>query len=142
MMRKRNYTSLTAGLLVLAIAAGCSSDTGNQEPVIFQQKENEDYVSIIWNDREYVPYCAISPTERGEYLGYMEDDPDVEIYELDGYSSEEWIIDYLNLKSCGEAMLYKEVSVRDIPDGFSTEYEWNHMEDEACAWLPTALYFL
>lgn len=141
-MRKRNYTSLTAGLLVLAIAAGCSSDTGNQEPVIFQQKENEDYVSIIWNDREYVPYCAISPTERGEYLGYMEDDPDVEIYELDGYSSEEWIIDYLNLKSCGEAMLYKEVSVRDIPDGFSSEYEWNHMEDEACAWLPTALYFL
>ena len=141
MMRKRNYTSLTAGLLVLAIAAGCSSDTGNQEPVIFQQKENEDYVSIIWNDREYVPYCAISPTERGEYLGYMEDDPDVEIYELDGYSSEEWIIDYLNLKSCGEAMLYKEVSVRDIPDGFSSEYEWNHMEDEACAWLPTALYF-
>lgn len=140
-MRKRNYTSLTAGLLVLAIAAGCSSDTGNQEPVIFQQKENEDYVSIIWNDREYVPYCAISPTERGEYLGYMEDDPDVEIYELDGYSSEEWIIDYLNLKSCGEAMLYKEVSVRDIPDGFSTEYEWNHMEDETCAWLPTALYF-
>lgn len=140
-MRKRNYTSLTAGLLVLAIAAGCSSDTGNQEPVIFQQKENEDYVSIIWNDREYVPYCAISPTERGEYLGYMEDDPDVEIYELDGYSSEEWIIDYLNLKSCGEAMLYKEVSVRDIPDGFSSEYEWNHMEDEACAWLPTALYF-
>ena len=139
-MRKRNYTSLTAGLLVLAIAAGCSSDTGNQEPVIFQQKENEDYVSIIWNDREYVPYCAISPTERGEYLGYMEDDPDVEIYELDGYSSEEWIIDYLNLKSCGEAMLYKEVSVRDIPDGFSSEYEWNHMEDEACAWLPTALY--
>ena len=141
-MRKRNYTSLTAGLLVLAIAAGCSSDTGNQEPVIFQQKENEDYVSIIWNDREYVPYCAISPTERGEYLGYMEDDPDVEIYELDGYSSEEWIIDYLNLKSCGEAMLYKEVNVRDIPDGFSSEYEWNHMEDEACAWLPTALYFL
>ena len=141
MMRKRNYTLLTAGLLVLAIAAGCSSDTGNQEPVIFQQKENEDYVSIIWNDREYVPYCAISPTERGEYLGYMEDDPDVEIYELDGYSSEEWIIDYLNLKSCGEAMLYKEVSVRDIPDGFSSEYEWNHMEDEACAWLPTALYF-
>ena len=141
-MRKRNYTSLTAGLLVLAIAAGCSSDTGNQEPVIFQQKENEDYVSIIWNDREYVPYCAISPTERGEYLGYMEDDPDVEIYELDGYSSEEWIIDYLNLKSCGEAMLYKEVNVRDIPDGFSSEYEWNHTEDEACAWLPTALYFL
>lgn len=140
-MRKRNYTSLTAGLLVLAIAAGCSSDTGNQEPVIFQQKENEDYVSIIWNDREYVPYCAISPTERGEYLGYMEDDPDVEIYELDGYSSEEWIIDYLNLKSCGEAMLYKEVSVRDILDGFSSEYEWNHMEDEACAWLPNALYF-
>ena len=107
----------------------------------FSAKENEDYVSIIWNDREYVPYCAISPTERGEYLGYMEDDPDVEIYELDGYSSEEWIIDYLNLKSCGEAMLYKEVNVRDIPDGFSSEYEWNHMEDEACAWLPTALYF-
>lgn len=141
-MRKRNYTSLTAGLLVLAIAAGCSSDTGNQEPVIFQQKENEDYVSIIWNDREYVPYCAISPAEREEYLGYMEDDPDMEIYELDGYSSEEWIIDYLNLKSCGEAMLYKEVNVRDIPDGFSSEYEWNHMEDETCAWLLTALYFL
>lgn len=112
-------------ILIVLCFSGCGSEVKN-EITIFHQKVNEQYLSIIWDDREYVPYCAIEPSKRGEYLGYMENDSNVEIYELDGYSSEEWIIDYLNLEIGGEAMLCKEVSVQNIPDGFYSEYDWNN----------------
>lgn len=41
MMRKRNYTLLTAGLLVLAIAAGCGSNAGNADTAKTQAQETQ-----------------------------------------------------------------------------------------------------
>lgn len=41
MMRKRNYTLLTAGLLVLAIAAGCGSNAGNADTTKPQTQETQ-----------------------------------------------------------------------------------------------------
>lgn len=123
MKKRMNIIMMT--LIVLCLC-GCSSESNNNQSIIFHQEVNEQYLSIIWDEREYVPYCAIEPNKRGEYLGYIEDDSDVKIYELDGYSSEEWIIDYLNLGIGGEAMLYKEISVQNIPDGFYSEYDWNN----------------
>lgn len=119
-------------LAILAVLAtlyfsGCGPEADRNEIIIFRQTANDQYASIIWAEREYVPYCAISPTKRGAYLGHMEDDEDVKIYELDGYPNDEWIIDYLN----GEAMLWKEINVQDIPDGFYSEYEWNHVAEYA-----------
>lgn len=122
---KKNMIGIIMVLIVWCFS-GCGSNTNNNEIIIFNQKVNEQYLSIIWNDREYVPYCAIEPSKRGDYLGYVKGDSDVEIYTLDGYSNEEWLIDYLNLEIGGEAMLYKEISVQDIPDGFYSEYDWNN----------------
>lgn len=113
-------------VLIVLCFSGCGSEANNNEITIFRQETNGQYASIIWDDREYVPFCAIEPGKRGEYLGYMEDDPDVKIYELEGYSSEEWIIEYLDLGICSEAMLSKEISVQNIPEGFYSEYDWNN----------------
>lgn len=127
---KRNIIVILMVLIAYCFSA-CGSDTSNNEIVIFQQRVNDHYLSIIWDDREYVPYCAIQPKERGKYLGYLENEPQEELYEFDGYSSEEWIIDYLNMGfGGGEAMLYKEISVQDIPDGLYSEYDWNNVLDE------------
>ena len=84
-----------------------------------------DYMSILYEGREYVPFCAIDPGCRGDYLGYMEDDEDDKVYEFEGYSRQKWIINYLDSGLMNDCMLYKEISVTGSPEGLSSEYEWN-----------------
>lgn len=80
----------------------------------------------IYQGREYVPYCAYSPGEREQYLGYVGQDKQDEVYTVKGYSEEEWLISYLDSGMMNDCMLLKEKSVTDIPDGLTFEYEWNH----------------
>lgn len=127
---KKNIIVIMTVLITLCLSA-CGSNNSKNQTIIFEQRVNDQYLSIIWEDREYVPYCAINPKNRGAYLGYLEDEPQEEIYEFDGYSSGEWLIDYLNMGfGGGEAMLFKEISVQDIPDGFYSEYDWNNVLGE------------
>lgn len=62
---------------------------------------------------------------QGDYLGYMEEDEDDRVYEFEGYSGQEWIINYLDSGLMNDCMLYKEISVTESPEGLSSEYEWN-----------------
>ena len=91
-------------------------------PIIFEESKTEDYKYIINKDKRYVPYSAISPTQRGKYLGYVGDDKTDEIYAFKQYSEDEWIISYLN----GVSMLFRERNTTNIPEGLSSEYEWNN----------------
>ena len=90
-------------------------------PIIFEQSKTENYKYIIYKDKRYAPYSAISSTERGSYLGYVGDNKTDEIYTFKQYSKEEWLIFYSN----GESMLFKERNVTNIPEGLTSEYEWN-----------------
>lgn len=98
----------------------------NIEPIIFEQQVNDDYASIIYEGREYVPYCAISPRERDCYLGYVGEDEQDKVYTCKNYLEEEWLISSLETGATTECMLYKEKDVTNIPDGLSSEYEWNN----------------
>ncbi len=85
--------------------------------------EGDGYATIIWGDRTYVPYGALSAYgERGKQIGTVDGDEDDRVYELKGYSSDEWIVSSLPHDL---GMLLKEVDVTDIPDGWQSEYEWN-----------------
>lgn len=100
----------------------------NIEPIIFEKGSNGEYAYIIYEDREYVPYCAISPRERDCYLGYVGEDKQDEIYTYKNHSEEEWLISYLNSGMMNDCMLLKEKNVINIPDGLYSEYEWNSRE--------------
>lgn len=124
-MNKKVIIGIIIGLIVVIIGVLAwiklnSFDKSN--PIIFEQLVSEDYAYIVYKENEYVPYSAISPTDRGKYLGYVKDDEVEEIYTFKDYSQDEWLISY----SVGEAMLYKEKNVTDIPEGLSSEYEWNN----------------
>jgi hypothetical protein len=83
----------------------------------------EGYATIVWGDRTYVPYGALSAYgERGNQIGIVDGEKDNKIYECKGYPVEQWIV---NALSHDAAMLYREISVTDIPDGWDSEYEWN-----------------
>ena len=98
----------------------------NIEPIIFEQQINDDYASVIYEGREYVPYCAISPRERDGYLGYVGDDKQDKIYSYKNHSEREWLISYLDSGIMNDCMLLKEKNVTNIPEGLSSEYEWNN----------------
>lgn len=115
---KRTIILFLTAVMLFSLCA-CSK----QELVNMAVEVQEDYVEIIYGDKTYIPYCVISKTECGEQIGVIADRED-KIYEYKGYSVDEWIIDFFPGDNI--AMLYREVSVTDIPDGLESEYEWNN----------------
>ena len=65
--------------------------------------------------------CACTRQDL-EDMTTQEGDPDNRVYELKGYSADEWII---NAVPHDAAMLLRETGVTDIPDGWQSEYDWN-----------------
>jgi hypothetical protein len=85
-----------------------------------------EYQAIVWNDKTYVPYCAISNSERGELIGIVNGDKNDQIYQYNNYPIEEWIISFYYSGEMDNSMLMRELSVKEIPDGLHSEYNWNN----------------
>ncbi len=107
-------------LVVLAISlCSCSK----QDLADMTTSVTDDYAAIVWGDKTYVPYGALSAYgERGKQIGIVDVDKDNRVYELKGCSADEWIV---NSFPHDAAMLLREINVTDIPDGWQSEYEWN-----------------
>lgn len=112
---------------MLVLLVSCTSTAKLPDnPILFKIKANKEYTSITWNDKEYISYCPLSPSLVGNCLGYyIEDDNKIYVCELKGKSSEEWIIDTLNLDLCNEGMIYREINTTNIPEDLQSEYKWN-----------------
>lgn len=79
-----------------------------------------DLRCVIWENRTYVPFCVVSKGDRGEQIGYVDGDEDDRISTYQDYSSEEWLVSWMPMD--GGALLLKEESVTDIPEGLEAEY--------------------
>lgn len=116
---KRTLSILLAFVMILLLCACNEKDLADMTV-----KVNEDYASIVWDNKTYVPYCAISMSDLSEQIGIVDGDEDNRVYRYKEYSADEWIINsYVKDNS---AMLYKEMDVTDIPDGLQSEYYWNN----------------
>lgn len=83
----------------------------------------DGYAAIVWNDKTYVPYGALSAYgTRGKQIGIVDGDKDNRVYELEGYSVDKWIVGSFPYDA---AMLYREMNVTNIPNGWQSEYGWN-----------------
>lgn len=99
----------------------CACSQGGIEDMTTEVSDN--YAAIVWGDRTYVPYGALSAYgDRGEQIGIVDGERSYKVYECKDYSSDEWIVTALPHDA---AMLYREINVVDIPDGWQSEYEWN-----------------
>lgn len=127
MLRKvTKFFPLLVFMVLLFTGCGKEDETGG---IVFEKADREGYRAVIYDGREYVPYTAISVSDRGEYLGYIAGDPDDKIYEYKGYSTDQWLISFLDSGLMDGAMLLKEENVTDIPEGLTSEYEWNQREE-------------
>jgi predicted small lipoprotein YifL len=126
---KKIISITLVSLLLLIGLTGCGKQQLElpDKPVVFETTDNGDYISIKWNEKEYVPYCSFSPSQLGECLGYYLADDGEKVYvcELKEQSSDEWLVDTIALKNCNEGMIFKEKNTTNIPDGLESDYEWN-----------------
>ena len=114
-------------VFILLILVGCGSKLVLPDnPVVFDTKDNGKYMSIIWGDKEYVPYCTFDSTQVGDCIGYyMNEGSIVYVCKLKGQSEDEWLVDNLGLNICNEGMVFREKNTQNIPSGMSSDYKWN-----------------
>lgn len=116
-MKKSFFISL---IVVLAIILCSCSKQGLAN---MTTSVTDDYAAILWDGRTYVPYGAYAAYgDCGKQIGIVDGDESHKVYECEGYSSEEWIAAGFNHDG---AMLYREINVVDVPNGWQSEYEWN-----------------
>lgn len=132
--RRKKYKLITLlAAAGLCLTAGCGSQPKLPEtPVVFQRGDGDGYVYLVEGDKIYVPYCAYDPKQLGECIGYCDvEDTDNSgafreyIYELKGYSSDEWIVGVMIAGYFREGMILRERNTTEIPEGLTSEYEWN-----------------
>lgn len=104
--------------------SACSQNNKKLENM--STKETNDYVAIIWEDRTYVPFCVIDNNKRGTKIGIVNKDKNDQVYELKGYSTDEWIISFYKSGEMDNSMLMKEINVKQIPDNLKSDYELNN----------------
>ena len=115
---KKIFALLLISCLVLTVLSACS---GQQRDLIDMKSTGIDGKhAIVWEDRTYVPFCVVSKKDCGKQIGYVDGDTDDRISEYKGYSTEEWLVNWIPMD--GGALLMKEQNTVDIPDGLEAEY--------------------
>lgn len=111
-------------MLIVLTASLCACSKQNSDLVVMSYEIGDEHVSIIYEDKTYVPYGALSAyADRGKQIGYIDGNENDKIYEVKGYSMDEWIATAL---PSDPAMLYREINVTDIPNNWQSEYGWNN----------------
>lgn len=108
-----------AGLLALVLllsACGC----WNPAPVEMTSSVEGGLRLVHWDGRTYAPFCVVSKNSRGAEIGYVDGDRDDRISAYGDLPPEEWLVSWM--PQDGGAMLLKERSVTEIPDGLVPEY--------------------
>ena len=118
-------TIMVIGIIIIAFL-WIKQPMEDGETLIFGKGETDRYVYITCFDKVYVPFCAVDNKDRGDYIGYVEDDSKDKIYNYKNYNNDEWIIEYYESGLMDGCMLLKEKSVTEIPEGLTSEYEWNN----------------
>lgn len=107
----------------MIMLSACGQKNNKLENMTTQS--NDDYVSIIWEDRVYVPFCAISNREQGAQVGIVNGDKNDQVYEYKGHSTDDWIISFYKSVEMDSSMLMKEINTTEIPDNLQPDYDWN-----------------
>ena len=130
---KRMRFKQAALLAAVCFLAGCGARLQLPEtPIVYQQAISDQYAYLTEGDKVYVPYCPYELNLLGGCIGYYdientENSETLRVYicELKGYSSDQWIVEVLDTGCTREGMILRELNTTEVPEGLSSEYEWN-----------------
>jgi hypothetical protein len=96
---------------------GCSPVSPATFPEFTVAENNElNVIELSYDGVVYRPYGVVPDKSlRGKQIGIREDDPQSKICEVKGYSSNEWVIEYLDVFMGGGDMLLKAVVITEVP---------------------------
>ncbi|HHV97954.1 MAG TPA: hypothetical protein GXX36_00010 [Clostridiaceae bacterium] len=101
-------------LLVIILMMSFFSSCSAKEYESFQELDNGSKLkrgNIIYSFYSALPKDSL----RGEQIGIIDGDKKHKVFEVNGYSSDEWIIEYYDV-IMSVYNLYKADSVTEIPD--------------------------
>ena len=124
-MKKKLYCIICLCSFISIMLCACGKNTNL---IDMSTAEGDEYMTIIWGDRTYIPFCVVSKNDCGTQIGYLDGETDNRVCKYKDYPTDEWIATYLTVD--GGAMLFKEENVTNIPDSLESEYEWNSPEIE------------
>ena len=67
--------------MILCISMIMTACVKSQPLENMSSMENEDYMAITWNDKIYVPFCAVEKSFRGKQIGIVDNDKNNQVYE-------------------------------------------------------------
>lgn len=121
----KRLLSLGSVILALFVLCGCQKQEPAELADMSSAVVGNEYQTILWEDRTYVPYCAIAKSDCGKQIGIVDGDKNDRVYEYAGYSTDAWLINIYVTYEMDGAMLYREIHVSEIPEGLQSEYAWN-----------------
>ena len=128
MVRRKNYIALLAVIIIVVGLFGCGSND-TLSVIEYAATENNDLgcIELTLNGVTFRPYGVVPDSSlRGEQIGVRDDEPESRIFEAKGYSTDEWIIDYLDVPMGGGDMLFKAVGITEIPEELKQYNEYSY----------------
>jgi len=117
---------IVIGILVCLIITLYSCGKNKKELEDMSTLDTGKYQAIVWNDKTYVPYCAISNDERGGQIGIVNGNKNDQVYQFSSHPVEDWIISFYHSGEMDSSMLMRELNVTEIPEGVQSDYDWNN----------------
>jgi hypothetical protein len=124
---------ISLGMVVLVMIALVSNLTGctpkNQKTYPdYSETVNEELgcAELTYDGVTYRPFGVLINTKlRGTQIGIRENNPDLKIHEIKGYSSSEWIIEHHTVLM-GGISIWKAVGVTDIPSELEQHRQYDY----------------
>ena len=130
-LSKRAISPKLMLLLITVIAitsiSGCIFDDDTEYPLYAVSENNElGCIELIYNGVVFRPYGVfLNNSLKGGQIGVREDSPQSKIYEVKGYDSNEWIVEYHEV-IMGTNMVLKAVGVTEIPTELEIYKEYDY----------------
>jgi len=112
--------------IFVSLFLSCKPNDNKEYPVYLISVNNDlNCVELTHNNITYRPFGVLLNNKlKGIQIGVRENSPNSKIYEINGYSSNEWIVEYLEVLM-GSNMILKAVNVKNIPQELETYKQYN-----------------
>ena len=117
LVKKKIAASVSLLVIIVLCLSACISDSKTVYSE-YSVADNTELgcVELSHDGITYRPFGNFSNTKlRGTQIGIREGDNSSKIYEVKGYNSSEWIVEYHDVFMGGGGMVFKAVGVTEIP---------------------------
>ncbi|MCL2082706.1 MAG: hypothetical protein FWH04_05680 [Oscillospiraceae bacterium] len=114
-------------LIFMFFLSACeSSQPQNLESFTESTNEEIGCVELIHNGNTYRPFGVLPDRKlRDIQIGLRNNDASLPIYSVKGYNSADWIIEVETGFMSGNDLLYRNISVQQVPDEFEEHRDYS-----------------